>query len=142
MRDVVTMALAPSLAERACHVGAPPQQRQRHSDHAGAQHAEDRQHALDGVGELDADDGIGLQAERAQPGRDRGNHAVRLGVGEAARRAVGEAFAVGRIGERKGVGPPRGGAAEHIVERGRRKVFGLGIAEDHLAGSRHQVSGK
>jgi hypothetical protein len=35
----------------------------------------------------------------------------------------------------------RSGAAEQLVERRRRNAFGFGIAEDHLAGSCHQVSG-
>ena len=63
MRAAVTIALAPSRSSASSSLGAPPQQRQRHRDHAGAQHAEDGQHALDGVGERNADDGVGRQAE-------------------------------------------------------------------------------
>ena len=117
MRDVVMMALAPSRAERGGSVDASPQQRQRRRDHAGAQDAENCQYALDCVGKLNADDGVGLQAELTQSGRDRGDGAVGFGIGQTARRAVGEALAVGRIGECDGVRPPRGGAAEHVVER-------------------------
>ena len=134
-----------SRAERTKRVGsvhASPQQRQRSRDHAGAQDPENCQYALDRVGKLNADDGVGLQAELTQLGRDRGNGAVGFRISETARRAIGEALAVGWIGERDSVGPSRGGAAERVVEGRCRNDFGLGIAEDHLAGSCHQDSGK
>ena len=123
----------------------PPQQRQRRRDHAGAQHAQERDHALDRVGQLHADDGVGLQAEVAQPRSDRGDRAVGLRVGERRGAAVGEGFAVGRIGQRERVGTAHAGAAEQVVER-----RGGSPSERLRRGSRiiwlssrcHQVSGK
>ena len=126
--------LGAHLVERESRIGAPPEQRQRHGDHAGAQNAEDRQHAFGGVGQLDADHRVGLQPELAQPHGDGGDDAVRLGKRQAVRRAVGEGLAVERIGDGDGVGAERRGAAEHLVDgrfRAGLAASASGIAEDH-----------
>ena len=130
--------------ERHYRVGAPPQQRQRRRDHAGAPDAEHGQKVLDDIRQLDADDGVGWQTHAAQPARDRGNDAVRLGKGEPARLAVGEARAVRRVDEGERVGMEPGEVTEHVLDghvaRSRRR-----IAEDHCIarfGSRHHVSGR
>jgi len=78
-------------------------------------------------------------AHAAQPPGDRRHHAVGLGIGQAPRRAIGEAFAVWWIGERRRIGSPFGEAAEHLVDadadlsawRLRRSLSG--IAEDHCS---------
>ena len=90
----------------------------RRRDHAGAQHAEQRDDAVDGIGELDRHHGVGLQPERAQLGRQRRDGAVGLRIAETARGTPGQPLAVGRIGERQRVGMTYAGTAEQIVEGG------------------------
>ena len=98
------IALAPMRRSAADDLLRAPEQRQRRRDHAGAQHAEQRDDALDGIGELDRHHGIGLQPERAQPGGNRRDGAVGFRISQLARRPAGQALAVGRIGERQRVG--------------------------------------
>ena len=116
-RPLTISALAPDATERGNAFGAPPQQRQRHGDQPGAQHPEQREHAFDRVGDLDADDGVGVQPHAPQPSGDGRNHAIGLRIGEAARLAVGEALAVGRVDERNVVGPPLRRPAQQLIER-------------------------
>ena len=78
MRDEVMIALAPTRRKRGHHLLHAPEQRQRRRDHAGAQHAEQRDDAVHGVGELNRHHGVGLQPERAQPGGKRRYGAVGL----------------------------------------------------------------
>ena len=59
-----------------------------------------------------------VQPHAAQPPGDGRDHAIGLRIGEAARLAVGEAVAVGRIEQRNVVGPPLRRPAEQLVERG------------------------
>ena len=73
---------------------------------------------LDGVRQLDADNGVGRQLHTLQPSGDRAHHAVGLCKGQGApRRAVGECFPVGRVGQRQRLGPPRRDTAEYLVDR-------------------------
>jgi hypothetical protein len=88
---------------------------------------------------LHAHHAVGGKAKRAQPGGNAPDDAIGLRVVELPRFAVGEMRAVVRIGERDGVGIADGGAAEQIVERGARVT---GRADDHVAFSAHQVSGR
>ncbi len=78
--------VAPTRAERRGGIGVPPQQRQRRRDQAGAQHAEQRDHALDRVGKLDADDGVGRQAEARSRAASAEIARSALRIGEPARR--------------------------------------------------------
>ena len=139
--------LGADARERGRPLGAPPKQRQRRRDHAGAPDAEHGQNILDDIRQLDADDGVGRQPHAAQPPGDRGNHAIGLGIGEAARLAVGEARAVRRIDQRQRIGTAPREVTEHVsIDRftspdSRR----CRIAEDHCSarfGSRHHVSGR
>ena len=59
-----------------------------------------------------------VQAHAAQPPGDRRDHAIGLRIGEAARRAVGEAVAVGRVEQRNVVGPPLRRPPQQLVQRG------------------------
>ena len=102
--------------QRGDRIGAAPQQRQRRRNHAGPHHAENGEDVFDDIGQLDADDGVGRQLHVAQPPGDRRDHAVGLGEGQAPRRAVGESFAVRRIGKRQRFGPPPRDAAENLVD--------------------------
>ena len=61
--------LGADARERRNRVGAPPQQRQRRSDHSRAQHAEHGQDILDDIRQLDADNGVGRQAHARAAGR-------------------------------------------------------------------------
>jgi hypothetical protein len=115
----------------------PPQQRQRHRDQPGAQDAEQHHHGVDRVGDLEADDLVGLQPHVAQPFGHRRDRPLGLCISQAARGAVGDALAVGRVDQRDGVGPACGGAAKQVIEgRARalgehRGVLGRGLSEDH-----------
>ena len=130
----VISALAPMRASAGDRVGAPPQQRQRRRDHAGAQHAEHGQKVLDDIGQLDADDGVGRQTHAAQAARDRRHHAVGLGKGEPARRAVGEARAVRRVDQRERVGMAPGEVTEHVsMVSGLPAARPPELAEDHCS---------
>ena len=137
------MALAPTRDKRRHHLLLAPEQRQRRRDHAGAQHAEQRDDAVDGVGKLHRHHGIGLQAEPAQPGGERRNGAVGLRIGQPPRRAAGEARAVGRIDQRQRVGAAHAGAAEQVVERGAVAACLLSVCRRGSFGAPcHQVSGR
>ncbi len=142
--------------ERVGDIGPPPQQRQRHRDHSGAQHRQERQHALDAVAELQADDRVRAHADPAQPAGDRRNHAIGLCIGEGAGREVGETLAVGWVDQRDRIRPPFDGATKQVVEgrataNARVHRFAVGFAEDHgavliaakfsLRHRCHQVSG-
>ena len=52
--------LGADAAQRGHDLLLAPEQRQRRRDHAGAQHAEQRDHAFDGVGQLQRDHRVGL----------------------------------------------------------------------------------
>ena len=134
--------LGADAGQRGDDLGLPPQHRQQRRDHAGAQDAEDAKDALDRVRQLNADHRVGLEAERAQARRDRPDDAVGLRVGELPRLAVGKVHAVIGVGERDGVGIADRGTAEQVVERGALGLFQRGRADDHVAFSAHQVSGR
>ncbi len=136
------MALAPirpSVSTISCR---------RHSSGSGAtikraQHAEQRDHALDGVGKLQSDHSVGGKPQPAQPGGKGRNSTVGLGIGQSARRPVGEALAVVRIEQRQVFGLAHAGGALQLIERG--AVAGrlaLCVAQNHEASPRHQVSGR
>jgi hypothetical protein len=57
--------------------------------------------------QLHRHDGVGLQSESTQFSGERGDRTVRLSEAQGARRAVGEIFAIRRIGEGKRVGMAR-----------------------------------
>lgn len=95
-----------------------PEQRQRHRDHAGAQHAEQGDGAFHRMGKLDRHHGVGLQAEPPQLRGQRRYRSVGLRVSQPARRTVGESLTVGRIEQRQRIRAPHAGAAEQVVERG------------------------
>ena len=94
---------------------------------------------------------VGRPMRRSRAGNRR-DHAVGLGIGQATRRAVGEALAVRRVGERQRVGPPLRDAAEQLVDgdaaAGLRAAASRamrdrrGSLQRPLAGWRHQVSGR
>ena len=94
-------------SERVDGIGAAPEQRQRHRDQPGAQHAEQRQDALDGVGDLDrrrprpTAGRSGAAARRSPTPCDRPAHRS----GAAAAPSV-KLSAVGRIDQRQRVRPP------------------------------------
>ena len=144
--------LGADARERCDRFGPAPQQRQGRGDHAGPHHAENGENVLDDVGQLDADDGVGRQLHLAQAPGDRRDHAVGLGKSEAPRRAVGESFAVRRVGQRQRLGPALRDAAENLVDgdaaRALLRLRVRGLTKDHcsadpcLAGRRHQVSGR
>ena len=145
----------PDPAQCGDRLGTPPEQRQRHGDQPGAQHAEQREHALDRVGDLDANQHVAAQPHPPQPAGDGRDHAVGLRVGQAARLAVGEALAIRRIDQRDGVGAPQRRPVQQFVEGRARADTGAGrsttrLGEDHgeglalcfVASCRHQVSHK
>jgi len=117
-------------------------QRSQRGDHAGAQHAEQRDDAVHGIGKLYRHHGVGLQPELAQPAGKRRYRTVGLCISQLARRLAGQAFAIRRIGQRQRVGVAHAGAAEQVVKRGAVAVGVLGPAQDHLASPCHQVSGR
>ena len=147
MRDDVMMALAPIWRSADRQFVPPPQHRQRHRDHAGAQDGQKRHDAFDRVGQLHCHDGIGLQAQPAQLGGKRRYGAVGLRESELAWRAVGKACAVGRIDQGKRPRLAHRRAAKQFIERG-AGAAGLAIrlfivsAQDHAAPLRHHVSGR
>ena len=133
--------------ERGHDVPLAPQQRQRRGNHAGAQHAEQHDHTLHGVGKLHRHHGVGLQTEPAQLRGRRRYRAVGLRISQFARRTAGEAFAVRRIGQRDGIDVAQRRAAEKIVERGAAygrfgTYFKVSVAQDHGLSPCHHVSGK
>ncbi len=139
--------LGADLAERGDDLLLAPEQRQRDGDHAGAQHAEQRDDAFHRVAELDRDHGVGGQAEAAQLGGDRGDRPVGVAIGQPARRAVGDAATVGRIGHRQAVRVAHAGAPEQAVEGRAVMHHGRGaavfvVAQDHVASPCHQVSAR
>ena len=103
-------------AERSQCLGAAPQQGQRHRDQAGAQHTEQREHAFDRVGDLESDNGIGAEAQATQASGDRGNHAIGMRIGEAARISASEARAIGRIEQGERVRSLQRGLTQQVVE--------------------------
>jgi hypothetical protein len=142
--------LGADAGKRRNRIGAAPEKRERRDDHSCPQYAEHRQKIFDDVGHLHADDGVDRQAHAAQPPGDRRDHAIGLGIGEAPRRTVGEAFAIGRIGQRRRAGPPFREAAEHLVDTDADLATWLcrrvgRVAENHCSvrfGWRHHVSGR
>jgi len=131
-------------------VRSAPQQWQRRSDQAGAQHAEQCEHGFHRVRHLHSNDGVAREPVGAQSRGDRGNGPIGLGIGEAARHARSEVLAIGCIDQGDIVGPPRNGGTEQVVKGNARAVAGdpsrLGGSEGHDTShgdfSRHQVSGR
>ena len=82
------------------------------------------------------------EAQPAQLGGERRYRTVGLREGKLARRAAGEARAIGRIDQRKRLRARHAGAAEQVVERGAIAARLFGVGQDHLASPCHQVSGK
>jgi hypothetical protein len=124
--------------ERSRYVGAPPQQWQRHRDHAGAQHRQKGQHALDAVGELQGDNRVRTQPGPVQPPGDGRDHVIGLRVTQRAGGKIGEPLAIGRIDQRNCIRTPFRRAAKQIVE-GRASAdaragrFAVCLAEDQAA---------
>ena len=119
MRDGGHDRLGADAAERRDDLALAPQQRQRRRDHAGAQHAEQRQRRSRPCWATASPTTVSVC--RPSP-RKRAAiaeiDAVGLRISQPARRAVGEAVAVRRIGQRDRVGLAHAGAAEQVVERG------------------------
>ncbi len=165
-REVAMHRIADALAadqrarrdarQRGGGIGVAPEQRQRRRDQAGAQHGEQRDHALDRVGKLDRHDGVGRQAEAraAAPRapRSRGRPAHRSAG--APRPSVKSARSAGSISA-SASGRRASARAEQVVER---RLHGGLIASSApspqdppgsrrprhpaSAAARHQVSGR
>ena len=134
--DVVMMALAPMPAERRGGLGAPPQQRQRRRDHVrrAARRGASARSRPCWAAAMPTTVSVCRPSRRSRR-RDRRDDAVGLGVGEAARRAVGEARAVGRIDERDRVRPrastARRNSSSSVVWPPDRRCPPSCVAEDH-----------
>ena len=116
------------------HVLLAPQQRQRRGDHAGAQHAEQRDHALDRIGQLHARPRCrSARPSCAQPGREGRDRAVGLRIGQARGAPSVKLCAIVRVDQRERVGMAHAGAAEQVVERGAVGRFSLCYRPGSLA---------
>src|SRR3954470_15215079 len=91
-------------SQRSDRIGTAPQQRQWHRDETGPEYREQRKNAFDSVGELHGDNGITTQSHAPQTRADRPDGPIGLRIGQAAWRAVDEAFAIGWINQREGTG--------------------------------------
>src|ERR1700730_1270250 len=111
----------------------PPEQRKQGDDQPGTVRGEHRQHELDGVRQLNRDDGIGRQPRLDEMSRQRGDCAVGLRKRQAFWRLAGDALLVVRIEQRQRIRLPCKDASKQSVERWRWTGLNPGITS--LAGS-------
>ena len=144
-RAQVTMALAPTPRKRRDDLLLAPEQRQRRRDHAGAQHAEQRDHAFDRVGRVGSPPPRrscrpSARRRRGEGGDRRGRlprRSALRGAPSVKRSRLGGSISASACGWRT---PARRNRSSSVAPCAARAV---GAAEDHvLASSCHQVSGR
>ena len=118
IRTVLTMPARADPVECVGQFRLTPELRQQCCDQPGAHRGQDRQRGFDRIWQLDRNDRPRRQARIDEMRGEIGNGAIRLGVGQPARRLAGHALFVEGIGERVRVRLARDAAAKQIVERG------------------------
>ncbi len=98
--------------------GLSPELRQQCHDQARAQRSEHRQHELDGIRQLDGDDGCGRKPGIDELGGQRGDRKIRFRVGQPDRRLAGDPPLVRRVDQGGDARLTGNDPAKNIVERG------------------------
>jgi hypothetical protein len=113
----VTIALAPTR-ESAATIYCLRQSSGSGAAIRRAQDAEQRDHAVRGVGELHRHYGVGRQVQAPQLAGERRYRAVGLRKSQPTRRRAADARAIRWIDQRERGAAPHAGAVEQIVKRG------------------------